>query len=104
MIGTMRWRRKKPPVEGSAGPDEARLVSEVIGYPVAPGSTETEMSAALAKDALARLDELRADGLWTDELERRWTAVEEAARRGGDVQALTGAVEALLDEAARARG
>jgi hypothetical protein len=103
MIRAVRWRRKKHPVEGSARPDEARLVSEVIGYPVAAGSTETEMSAALAKDALARLDELRAEGLWTDELERRWQAVEAAAHRS-DVRELTAAVEALLDEAARARG
>jgi hypothetical protein len=104
MIRAMRWRRKKPDAApAAAGPDEAHLVSEVLGYPVAAGSTETEMSAALASDALFRLESLREDGLWTDELERRWQAVEEAARSGGDVQALTEAVEALLDEASRVR-
>jgi len=98
----MRWRRKKPEAGAPAKPDETRLLSEVLGYEVEPGSPAAEMSAALASDAIARLEELREKGLWTDELERRWNAVE-ALAAGGDVEALTDAVDALLDEATRTR-
>jgi hypothetical protein len=100
----MRWRRKKPEPEVVAEkPDETRLLSEVLGYEVEPGSPAAEMSAALASDAISRLEALREQGLWTDELERRWNAVEELARSGADVEALTDAVDALLDEATRVR-
>ena len=100
----MRWRRKKTNEEPPATkPDETQLLSEVLGYEVAPGSPAAEMSAALAGDAIARLEAMREQGLWTEELERRWIAVEELARRGDDVHALADAVDNLLDEATRVR-
>ena len=74
----------------------------MLGYAVETGSPTLEMSAALANEALARLDELRTKGLWTEELERRWVAAERLSG-GGDVAALAEAVERLLDEATRVR-
>jgi hypothetical protein len=101
----VRWwpsRRKEQRADAAPPPDEARLVSDVLGYDVEPGSPTLEMSAALAADAMTRLEELRTQGLWTDELERRWNAAATLAARG-DVEGLAEAVEGLLDEATRVR-
>jgi hypothetical protein len=75
-------------------------MSETLGLPVPPGSTVSGLAAGLARDFMVRMDALESKGLWSEELQRRFDAVE-SLPDNADEQHQRERVDALLFELAR---